>query len=344
MAIISSNVNLTLAEWAKRRNPDGSAATIANILSQQNEILDDQVYVEANGTTHHRTTVATGLPTVYWRMFNQGIPASSATTAQVDEGIGMMEKRSEVDCALADLGGDAARVRLGESRLSLEAMYQEQTSTLIYGDSQLTPNKFMGLSPRYSDLSADNAQNILSCNGSGSDNTSIWLIGWGDETVHMIFPKGSNAGLEQRDLGEQTVYDVNGVSNTRMQAYVDWYCMKSGLVVKDWRYAVRICNIDVSDAKAFTNNQALTDYQYNILHQMTNAVYRIENLGMCRPAFYVNRTIHAALSRMAMEKFSSVLAFQSGISQFGTPRRFMSFMDIPIRRCDALLNTETAVA
>ena len=95
--------NLTLADWAKRRDPDGSMADIANILSQSNEILDDGVFKQANGPTSHRVTVATGLPEVYWRQVNQGIYESHGTTAQIDEGIGMLESRSQVDVALANL-------------------------------------------------------------------------------------------------------------------------------------------------------------------------------------------------------------------------------------------------
>jgi len=345
--------NLTLADWAKRRDPDGSMATVVNILAQSNDILDDGVFREANGPTSHRVTVATGLPDVYWRQVNQGIYPSHGTTAQIDEGIGMLESRSEVDIALARLESDERALRLSEARMRLEAMNQELATTMFYGNTASEPEKFMGIAPRYSSLSAGNAQNIFNCGGSSADNTSIYLIGWGDETCHFIFPKGSSAGIEQRDLGEQTVDVYSNSSGTgtytgKMQALVDWYCIKMGLVVKDWRYAARLCNIDVSDLTGFAatgvGTQDLDEFGTNILHQMANAIYRLPNPGMCKPAFYMNRTVHSALSRMAMEKQIGVLTIEQGLSSFGTARQYLSFMGIPIRRCDAILNTEAAVS
>ena len=340
--------NLTLADWAKRRDPDGSMATVVNILSQSNDILDDGVFREANGPTSPRVTVATGLPDVYWRQVNQGIYPSHGTTAQIDEGIGMLESRSEVDVALAKLESDERALRLSESRMRLEAMNQELATTMFYGNTAANPEKFMGIAPRYSSLAAGNAQNIFDCGGSGTDNTSIYLVGWGDETCHFIFPKGSAAGIEQRDLGEQTVdvysaADGTGTYTGKMQALVDWYCIKMGMVLKDWRYAARLCNIDVSDLASFGSGQALTAYTTNIIHQMAEAIYRLPNPGMCKPAFYMNRTVHAALSRMAMEKQSSVLSIEQGLSSFGTARQYLSFMGIPIRRSDAIINAEERV-
>jgi hypothetical protein len=342
--------NLTLADWAKRRDPNGSMADIANILSQSNEILDDGVFKMANGPTSHRVTVATGLPDVYWRQVNQGVYPSHGTTAQIDEGIGMLESRSEVDIALASLEDDERALRLSEARMRLEAMNQEMATTMFYGNTAANPEKFMGIAPRYSSLSAGNAQNIFSCAGTGTGaQTSIYLIGWSDETCHFVFPKGSSAGLEQKDLGEQSVdvfsaADGTGTYTGKMQALVDWFCWKMGLVVKDWRYAARICNIKVDDLAGFTGGQALNAYTSNVIHQMAEAIYRVPNLGMCKPAFYMNRTVHSSLSRMAMEKQSSVLTIEQGLSSYGTARQYLSFMGIPIRRCDAILNTEDVVS
>lgn len=339
--------NPTLADWVKRRDPDGTIAMIANILAQTNEILDDAVFKQANGATGHLVTVATGLPEVYWRSFNEGIKPSKGRTAQLTEGIGMLESRSEVDRALASLEDDEAAFRLSESRLRLEAMNQTMTSTTFYGNSAADPKQFMGLAARYSSLTAGNAQNVISCGGDDPLlQTSVYLVGWGDETVFMTFPKGSNAGLQQEDLGVQDVdvFDDAGVYTGKMRALVDWYCWKNGLVVKDWRYAARICNIEVAELVALTGTQAPTAFVSNIIHAMSKAVYRVPNLGLCRPAFYMNRTVHSALARMAMEKSLGALALEVGHNQFGTPRRYLSFLGVPIRRCDAIINTEAVVA
>lgn len=334
--------NLTLADWAKRTDPKGDIPVIAEILSQSNEMIMDMVVREGNLPTGHREVIRTGLPTVFWRAINQGIPPSKSTTAQVDEGLGMLEARSEVDKKLAMLNGNTAPFRLSEARAFIEGMAQEVANTLITGNPALIPEQFLGFEPRYSDLSAGNAQNIIDAGGTGIDNASILLVVWGDDTVFGIFPKGSKAGLERQDLGEQTIFDQGGVAGTRMQALVELFTQDIGLVVKDWRYAVRIANIDVSDIDALTGNQAPTSF-LNIIHDMTKAHARIPNINRGRPYFYMNRTLFTGLMRIALEKSNAAVTIQTALTQHGTIHNMLSFLEVPIRRMDSMLNTEAQV-
>jgi len=278
MATLSNN-SLTLADWAKRVDPDGRVPIVAELLSQSNEILEDCVFKEGNLPTGERVVIRTGLPTVYWRALNQGIPNSKSTTAQVDEACGILEARSEIDKDLAMLNGNTAQFRLSEDQAFLEAMNQTQATTLFYGNPGVDPKQFLGLAARYSDSTAANGQNILKAGGSGSDNTSVYLVVWGDNTVYCPFPKGSKAGLVHEDLGEQTVYNSDG---TRMQALATRYQWKNGLVVKDWRYVVRIANIDVSDLMAQTGTQAASAATA-IIKLMARSLYRIPNMAMGLP-------------------------------------------------------------
>lgn len=333
-----ATTNLTLADWAKRTDPNGSVPVVAELLSQTNEILQDAVFKEGNLPTGERVVIRTGLPTVYWRALNQGIPSSKSTTAQVDEACGMLEARSEVDKDLAMLNGNTAQFRLSEDTAFLEAMNQTQASTMFYGNPSTEPKSFLGLAGRYSSLSGGNLTNILDAGGSGSDNTSVFLVCWGDNTVYCPFPKGSKAGLIHEDLGEQTVFNTDG----RMQAYATRYQWKNGLVVKDWRYVVRICNIDVSDLIAQTGTQEAAD-STNIIRMMARAVYRIPNMAMGRCAFYMNRTVHSGLALAAMDKTSAVLRINEGLTQFGQPHSWLSFLGVPLRKVDSLLNSEARI-
>ena len=339
MATLSNN-SLTLADWAKRVDPDGRVPIVAELLSQSNEILEDCVFKEGNLPTGERVVIRTGLPTVYWRALNQGIPSSKSTTAQVDEACGILEARSEVDKDLAMLNGNTAQFRLSEDTAFLEAMNQTQATTMFYGNPGVDPKQFLGLAARYSDSTAANGQNILKAGGSGSDNTSIFLVVWGDNTVYCPLPKGSKAGLIHEDLGEQTVYNSDG---TRMQALATRYQWKNGLVVKDWRYVVRIANIDVSDLIAQTGTQAASAATA-IIKLMARSLYRIPNMSMGRAAFYMNRTVHSGLSIAALDKSQYVLKINEGLSQFGMPYSWLSFLGVPLRRVDSLLNTEAAIS
>jgi hypothetical protein len=336
MAVLTSN-NLTLADWAKRTDPEGRVPVIAELLSQSNEILEDCVFKEGNLPTGERVVIRTGLPAVYWRALNQGIPNSRSTTAQVDEACGILEARSEVDKDLAMLNGNTAQFRLSEDVAFLEAMNQTQATTMFYGNPAIEPKSFLGLAARYSAApgSSGIGQNIIEGGGTGSDNTSVYLVIWGDNTVYCPFPKGSTAGLMHEDLGEQTVYD----GNNRLQAYATRYQWKNGLVVKDWRYVVRIANIDASDMSGATGTQANTAAT-DLVKLMARAMYRIPNMSMGRAAFYMNRTVHSGLAVKAMDRSQNVLAVNQGLSQFGTPYSWLSFLGVPCRRVDALINAE----
>lgn len=336
--------NLTLLDWAKRLDPDGKVPIIAELLSQTNEVLDDAVFKQGNLPTGDRVIIRTGLPTVYWRAINQGIPSSKSQTAQVDEACGMLEARSEVDKDLAELNGNTAQFRLSEDAAFLEAMNQEMASVLFYGNPATDPKKFLGLAPRYSDIgvsSPANSQNILSAGGSdATSNTSIYLVVWGDQTVYCPFPKGSKAGLIHQDLGEQTVYNSDG---TRLQALATLYQWKNGLVVKDWRYVVRICNIDTDALIALSGTQAITAATA-IIKLMARALDRVPNLAMGKPAFYMNRTVKSGMNLMALDRTQNVLSIEKGLTEFGGPKVWLSFLGVPIRKCDSIVNTEAVVS
>lgn len=333
MATLGSNA-VTLADWAKRVDLNGKIPEIVEMLSQSNEILQDMAFIEGNLPTGHRSVIRTGLPSVYWRLLNQGVQTSKSTTAQVDEQCGMLQAYSEVDKKLADLNGNSAAFRLSEARAFIEAMSQEAAQTLFYGNTGLAPEEIPGLATRYSSLSAGNGSNIINANGAGSDNSSIWLIVWGDQTVHGLFPKGSKAGLSHEDKGLVTIENAGGVSGARMEAYRDNFMWDLGLCVKDWRYAVRIANIDVSN---LVGKSSAAD----LIELMIKAIHRIPNLQAGKAAFYMNRS---CLQMLDIQKRDDVqVGGQLGYSNVdGVP--VMSFRGIPVRKCDALLETESVVS
>lgn len=324
--------NLTLADHAKRLDPGGKVDKIVELLGQSNPILQDMQWIEGNLPTGHQTTVRTGLPAATWRLLNQGVASTKSTTAQITESIGMLEAWSVVDKDLAELNGDMAAFRLSEAKAFIEAMNQEMAQTLFYGAAS-APEEFIGLAARYSSLSAANAENVISAGGSGSDNSSIWLSCWGDQSVHGIYPKGSKAGLVHEDMGLQTVTVTQGIAGTQMRAYQDRFQWKCGIALKDWRYAVRIANIDISNLVAKTSAADLTD-------KMIKAMHRIPNLQMGKPVFYMNRTVFQELDIQRRDDVSA----GGGITfdnVDGKPQ--YAFRGIPIRVTDALLETEAAV-
>jgi len=329
MAALTAN-NPTLLDVAKRLDPDGKIAAIVEILNATNPVLDDLTFVEGNLPTGHRTTIRTGLPTPTWRKLYGGVQPTKSTTVQVTDSCGMLEAYAEVDKALADLNGNTAAFRLSEDAAHIEAMGQEMASTLFYGNEGTEPEAFTGLAPRYNSKSAQNADNIIDAGGTGSDNTSIWLCVWGPQTGFGIYPKGSVAGLQMTDKGQVTVENVDG-NGGRMEAYRTHYRWDAGLTIRDWRYFVRIANIDVSDLDTVANTKKIIEW-------MIQASERIPELGKGRAAFYMNRRLREKLRLGILEKISSNLTWETVSGE-----RVMTFDDIPVRRADALVNTEARV-
>lgn len=333
MATLASGA-LTLADWAKRLDPDGKVPVVAELLSQSNEILEDAVFQEGNLPTGHRVVIRTGLPTAYWRSINQGIPTSKSTTVQVDESVGMLEAYARVDKDLAELNGNTSAFRLSEDTAFLEAMNQAQAGALLYGNPATDARQYLGLAPRFGAISgAGNSANIIDAGGTSTNNTSIYLIVWGENTVFCTFPKGSKAGLIHEDQGILTVYDAN---NNPYQAYQTHYQWKNGLVVKDWRYVVRIANINTAN---LVNESSAAD----LVKLMSRALDRIPNFGMGRAAFYMNRTVYSMLRIQALNKSQNAIDVQQGLNQFGTPQSWTAFEGVPLRRVDQILNTEARV-
>lgn len=321
---------LTLADYAKRLGAGGKIDKIVEILNKTNEVLDDQVWVEGNLPTGHKTTVRSGLPSVAWRLLNYGVQPSKSTTVQVTDECGMLEAYAQVDKDLADLNGNTAEFRLSEDMAFIESMNQEYVSTLFYGDTSLTPNKFLGLAPRYSSTSADNGKNIISAGGS-SARTSIWLVVWDPTTIHGIFPKGKLTGLQSKDLGEQTLLDSNSGMYQGYRNHYKWDC---GLTVRDWRYAVRIANVDTS---ALTKNAASGA---DLIDLMSQALEKIPSLSRGRAVFYCAPIVRSYLRRQIANKVASSTLTMDQVAG----KSVVSFAEVPVRRVDALSISETAVS
>lgn len=331
-----STVNPTLLDLARRLDPDGKISKIIEILNQTNEILDDMSWKEGNLITGNMSTIRTGLPSATWRKMYQGVQPSKSTTAQVTDTCGMLEAFAEVDAALVELNGNSAEWRLSEEKPFLETFNQEIARTLFFGNEATESEKFTGFAPRYNALSGfAAAENVINGGSAGgqTDNNSIWLVVWGDETVHGIVPKGSKAGFQQEDMGKVVIENADG-SNGRMLAYRSHYRWDAGLTVKDWRFVVRIANIDKSTLTADLSTGA------NLPDLMFQAMRRVPSLSMGRPAFYMSRDMLTKLSQQTSNgvKNSTLVAEDVG------GKLVEKFHKIPVRRVDVLAADETRLS
>lgn len=348
MAVLGTTVP-TLADIASSMGANGTFDTErVNLLAQTNEMLDDMVWKEGNLPTGHKTTVVTGLPTVGFRRFNEGVALSKSTNAQIEEGAAMLEGFFQVDRALAVMSGDPNQYRLDESSMFMEAMNQTLQTYVIYGNSAVLPESFTGFAARYNTLSGAIGGQVINAGGTGSDNTSIYLVGWGP-SVFGMYPKNTTGGLDHDDVTVNRIaggdgymigdvlQDANGRNFMGYRDHFKWNC---GLVVRDYRAIARIANIDISELIAGSISAA------DIITLMIKAYYRIPTqlrknngkAGFGRPAWYVNSTIKTALHLQALEKNN----VQLRLSEI-EGKEVLSFLGIPVREVDQLLNAEAAV-
>lgn len=315
------------------------ASDVINLLAQMNPILEDAPAFECNHGMKHKTTVLTGLPTVTWGRLYKGVPTSKGTRQIVEDTTGFVESACQVDCRLVDQvekAEDKASIRMSEAEAHIEAMAIEVASAMFYADSSVDPEKPMGLSPRFNSLSAENGGQIIDGAGAGSDNTSIWMITWGRQACHLLYPKAGQIGLERDDQGKQLVQDANGDSYMAYREEFKWHF---GLTVRNWQYVARVANIDVSN---LTTNAATGA---DIVELMTEMYYahKGRRVASGRTYIYANTTIVKFLDYQARNASGKNL-YVTLSEQGPNAKEVLTFRGVPIREVDAILNTEAAVA
>lgn len=321
--------NPTLYDMAQAADERGVIGKVIDISSETNPIIKNATAIEANGFTSHTTLYGTDDVGGEWRSYNEGTKPNHGGFRKSVETMGMMIAYSEVDKMLADLNNNQKMWRLHQDKKKIDGMGKQMAEAIIYGNAALNPKTFNGLSVRYNDLKGENADNIIDAGGTGANLTSIWLTTWAPEICHLIYPKGSKAGLQIEDRGQDTVPDGKG---GQFEAYRTYYQWEIGLALIDWRYVVRICNIDVS--KLTKDASAGAD----LITLMTMAVERLpQNKG--RQEFYMGRKLREFLRlQMSNKTLQSTLSLDTIAG-----KKVLAFDGLPVERVDRIMNNEAQV-
>lgn len=345
------NTYLGLADIYKGQTKTGEVADIINMLRQTNSIMEDAVARECNEGKTHKHTVMSGLPAVTWGKLYEGIPNSKAQRTQVTDSTGFVEGRSTVDARLAEVEPNIDAFRLQEAQGFLESMSQEAARAIFYENQDSSPEKITGLAPRFADLSAETGNQIVDAGGTGSDNTSIWLVTWGTDACQLLYPKGSSAGIMREDHGKQRVTDNDGNAYYALEETFRWHL---GVAVRDWRKIVRVANIDVSALQADPTN--IDGSNNGIYHFLRKAYYKVHgirtldngasgvgngmdgNFGMGRTAIYCNTDVLEALDASQLGETNVQLRPREVEG-----KEVLTYRGLPLRQCDQIVNSESRV-
>lgn len=339
MATLTQN-HLSIADLYKRSDDGKSIASIIEVLNECNEVTKDIPWKECNMGTINRHTIRTGLPTVSWGALYEGVEQSKSDTQQVDDTTGFVESSCGIDERELELAPDKNAFRASESRPHIEAMAQECATGLFYHDPATNVRLPKGLDARFGSIATSGAGNqIIDAGGTGSDNTSIWMVYWGDNTVHGLYPKGTKAGLQQIDRGKQRVTDASGNPYYMHEEDFRW---NMGFAVKDWRFVVRIANVDVSDLAAGSVDlyKFLRQGYYKNLGRKYPKIKDLKAPG--KACMYANTDVLEALDGLATNAGSSdnFTRLRYGEIQGEEVKMYRNFI---VRETDALVNTEARI-
>lgn len=328
MAVVTSEYGLV--EQAKRLDPDGKLATIAEVLNvATGEILTEAPWLPSNDVWVNKTVRRFDIPTASRRRLNKGVARGSSKTTEVMDVIEMLGVFAEYDKDYITSFPDAGRQRLIESKAFIEGMGQALVSDILYCDSNVETDGMHGFMPR---LNAIDSEFVIDAGGSGG-TASILVVGWGEDTVFLTYPKNmQNLGIEHQAFDEMILpeYDSAGAYTGREYVgYKDYYQVKCGLVVKDQRCIGRVANIEASGTSNIFDENLLIDL-----------LSEVKITPMTR--IYMNQTLMAQGRKRLNDKNNVHWSPEQGLA--GLP--FMSFDGIPVRKIDKriLLNTEEEVS
>ncbi len=346
----STNVVPNLIDWSRIQDPDGEVADLAYLLAQTNDILKDMIFQQGNMPLGHKVSANVGLPQGTWRGNNQGVPSTKGTFAQYQFSIGELVDYSLLDRSEAELGGNLAKTRWTFDNVHVEGLGQQVAAAMFYSNEAINPQQFTGLAPYYNSVSTSNAMsaaNVIDCGGTGSSNASMWMVNWGDNETFSIFPEGSQAGLIYEDKGDvRALYDTNG---NQYEGYTSYFCWKVGLAVKNWKYNVRLANIDVTSAGlAGSAPPDLNVYLSEAANKPPTSTARVSGITESdapgdpvpgtNTALYMNRTVKTGLEVQAIRDKNVLISMTE---YAGKP--VLEWRGIPCRVVDALTNSEARV-
>jgi len=321
LATIDTSKPLGIVELAKR-TLNKNVLEVSEVLAEMNDFIADSIWQEANQIYSHKHVRRLALPSGSYRKLNKGVPTEASLTVDIVEDIGFLESYSEIDKDIVDANANPAQFRWQEDKSFLEGLAQTFADTWVYGDRSADPEKINGLATRYNALSDGN---VWGAGGTGSDLTSIWIVQWGLDKVFFVFPRGhKNIGIEVEDKGQVTLEDSDG---NKFEGYRTHFKSSHGLVIRDARCIQRICNIKTSGTTNIFDPKLLVKAINHMPQKAKGAV------------IYVNETLKSQMDNDAMDKTN---VYYTSQEVYGQPVTF--FRGIPVHRCDAILDTESAVS
>lgn len=324
MATLTSTYSMV--EQAKRINPDGTQAKIAEVLNRNaGMILADAPSLPSNDIWTNKTTRRGSLPTGTRRRLNQRVTQSVSRTTEILDIIENIEDWCDVDAAIVESMPSPGVFLQGERDAFIEGLGQTAVSDILYGNNGVDPDSLHGLGPR---LGTVDGRFVINSGGTGSDLTSIFVVTWDPAYCYLTYPKNmeATAGVQEEDEGKVTSETGDGL----IRVYRSHYLIRLGLVVRHPRAIGRVANIEFSGSDNTFNEDDLITLTNNMVKGAGTRIY-------------CNETILTQMQIRSKDK-NNVYYTPGGNALSGEPP--MYFNGIPIRVIDReiLHNAEDAIS
>jgi len=355
----------TLRDLALHGDGDKSQRIVINMLSRANPMLEDALWLRGNRDTGHVFNLINGLPSVNYRSVNEGVHPTRGSMTELVETISHLEATSVIDNKLIELAENGNVFRMFEAQAHIESMANKFAEEIWYGSLSRDPRSVIGLAQSYKNLTGPAWRQIIDASddttgpSSPDQNSSIWIIVWGERGFHCIYPKNmpGSGGITYIPGQLENITDTMqgpGYQGT-FRGYLDRFEWQIGRCLKDYRQVARIANIDMEKLRTTGSGNDIAPDLYSLLIRLT---HRIHNLGTWnaqdtspqggigvpspsgKAVIYMNRDVAEYYELQLTGNRRGALAVTYDQE---TGARSMSFKGIPIKVDDNLLTTEERI-
>lgn len=293
---MSTDNRYTLAEYAQLAGLTGDQLDVVHTIEDTEPLFASAPLKQCNSGTTNKTQVITKYPVGQTRGYNMGVTAEKAATKIMQDDTCMTETYNEIDTEIVRLNKNSASWRANQDKAFVRGLAHSAAERIFNGSKKRDPFEFDGLATRFTKI---NGENVVDAAGTETDTeyTDIWLVNWGVNTVHLIYPEGGVGGLTQ--TFEPNV-DARDPKNRLFKVDRTWYRWYLGLAVPDPAQVVRIANVPVN--KALNGN-------YDMVKALTLASEALPGDVLPTAGIYMNKTLRSALRLQITAKPNVNLTF-----------------------------------
>lgn len=340
-------VDFTLPAVLRHNAPDGSYMDAIDVLAGAWPLVEEGYWVQANDDTSHQFLRMSYEPVGSFVRYNEGTSTEAVGEVPVTEQLGRLESMLKVDSRILEKAKNPIRYRRDMEAAFVRGLVKTFTKTAFgtrdatsgpfYGNMGKDPKTVNGLTTRYNALTtaASPVDNVRSLSGAGANvESSIWLVKHGPQGLFFLYPRTSSRLLEIRDLRENLARDANAKEFLAVYTRFAW---EFGLGIADERNVQRLCNITTSGAS--TDFGAADNTSAQGENALIDMIERLPGGDTSGCVFYAGPAIMAAMRKRLNTKANMFFTVET---VWGRPQ--LTFMGIPVVRCDALTANEAVVS